>query len=635
MNSIDKIYVINLKRRKDRVEELKEQFSKKSDINFNRDVTLFEAVDGKELVPTKELKYLTRGNDHGYKSGVVGAALSHYDLWREIMGQHHVKRVMVFEDDVELAANFTQKWNNLANQLPDDCHLLLLNPANYRAADKSKFVPVNKHFTRVFDSGYGAYSYMITPHMARRYVEYVEEHGLYRAIDGMMMDMFRVKRDWLELTDHVIDGNLAAYRLIEPITYSEPQRSSDVQNQMDSILHHRGSTKKVIKVAWINWWKEFDPHKSFFRHFIEVEFDKIVVTVDLEDEPDLVIGSIFGDYKNPPKVDSAKTKTVIFTGECHSVHNLGYDLSIGFDYEDDTKDKNYIRVPLWFFYLDWFNLRDAHLMGDPQGLPLSYLNREGATQMRDRFCLFISSNPRCSERNVIFTMINNAKKVDSAGALARNIEIPGDSRMSRFMKRNRFEMQYRFSLCCENRSQRGYCTEKLFMAFLAGSVPVYWGDPTVENDFNPKAFVNLTGLNTQEEVVSKVMEIENDLNKWIKMASTPALKEGVLENYYRKLRAQFERVIEARISPVVKSRRLVKIKSEEPAPPEEPTSTEEGTEELIDTEESAEPVEESAALAEKATVPEEHTPAELKPEPVPTPPAPEEKQTKSGKKKIA
>lgn len=548
MNSIDKIYVINLKRRKDRLDNFKKELIKNSDINFNRDVTVFEAVDGKELTPTKELKWLTRGNDHGYKSGVIGVALSHYDLWREIMGQHYVKRAVIFEDDVELSENFTQKWNNLARQLPEDCHLLLLNPANYRKADKSKFVPVNKHFTKVFDSGYCAYGYMITPQMARKYVEYIEKHGLYRAIDGMMMDIFRIKRHWLELTDHVVDG-LAGYRLIEPIAFSDSKFSSDIQNQSDSILHHKLTIKKIIKVAWINWWKDFNPNENFFYHFIEKEFNRIPVSVELDDEPDLVMCSVFGDFKTPPKVDKSKTKTVIFTGECYSVHSLGYDLSIGFDHEADVKDKNYIRVPLWFLYLDWFNLRGKN------ELPISFLNREGVTSKRDKFCLFVSSNPRCKERNSIFTVLNNAKRVDSGGRLAKNINIPNDSSDSQLIARNRFEMQYRFSLASENRSKPGYCTEKIFLPFLAGSIPIYWGDATVEVDFNPKAFINLNGAKVND-VVNKVMEIENDPEKWAKMASTPPLKDGVLENYYRKLRVNFERVIEGKMSPVISTRKI-------------------------------------------------------------------------------
>lgn len=542
MNGIDKIYVINLKRRKDRLESFKKELEKNSDINFNKDVKIFEAIDGKKLIPTKELKWLTRGNDHGYKSGVIGVALSHYDLWREIMGQHYIKKAIIFEDDVELADNFTKKWNNLAENLPDDCHLLLLNPACYRKADKSKFVPVNKYFTKVFDSGYCAYSYMITPQMAKKYVEYIEKHGLYRAIDGIMMDIFRIKRHWLELTNHVIDG-LAAYRLIEPIALSESKFSSDIQNQSDSILHHPFPIKKILKITWINWEKEFNPQKNFFKYFIEKEFNRIVVNVSIDDEPDLVISGVFGDYKNPIKVDKTKTKTIIFTGKCVSVHSLGYDLSIGFDHEETVEDINYIRVPIWFFYIDWFNLRDVHLMGVKQSFPLSYLSREEDSKERENFCLFVSSNPKCRERNIVFTTINKAKKVDSAGEVVKNIEIPGDSRISRFIMRNRFEMQYRFSICCENKSSPGYCTEKIFMAFLAGAVPIYWGDPTIETDFNKNAFINLNGINSKD-IVNKVMEIENDKNKWIKMASTSPLKEGVLEKYYKKLRSKFEIIIE-------------------------------------------------------------------------------------------
>jgi ribosomal protein S17E len=104
-------------------------------------------------------------------------------------------------------------------------------------------------------------------------------------------------------------------------------------------------------------------------------------------------------------------------------------------------------------------------------------------------------------------------------------------------------MQYRFSICCENKSSPGYCTEKIFMAFLAGAVPIYWGDPTIETDFNKNAFINLNGINSKD-IVNKVMEIENDKNKWIKMASTSPLKEGVLEKYYKKLRSKFEIIIE-------------------------------------------------------------------------------------------
>ena len=32
-----------------------------------------------------------------------------------------------------------------------------------------------------------------------------------------------------------------------------------------------------------------------------------------------------------------------------------------------------------------------------------------------------------------------------------------------------------FNICPENSTYEGYCTEKIFQAFEAGTVPVYWG----------------------------------------------------------------------------------------------------------------------------------------------------------------
>jgi hypothetical protein len=41
--------------------------------------------------------------------------------------------------------------------------------------------------------------------------------------------------------------------------------------------------------------------------------------------------------------------------------------------------------------------------------------------------------------------------------------------------------RHRFNLAFENSIRRGYVTEKIGEAFLAGAVPVYWGDESVES----------------------------------------------------------------------------------------------------------------------------------------------------------
>lgn len=51
--------------------------------------------------------------------------------------------------------------------------------------------------------------------------------------------------------------------------------------------------------------------------------------------------------------------------------------------------------------------------------------------------------------------------------------------------------RYRFAFCYENvREATGYITEKIFDAFVAGAIPIYWGAPNVRDQIPPEAFID-------------------------------------------------------------------------------------------------------------------------------------------------
>ena len=61
--------------------------------------------------------------------------------------------------------------------------------------------------------------------------------------------------------------------------------------------------------------------------------------------------------------------------------------------------------------------------------------------------------------------------------------------------------EYKFCICYENMKEvKGYITEKIFDAFAAGSVPVYWGASNVTDYIPEKAFVDRRKFGSDEEV---------------------------------------------------------------------------------------------------------------------------------------
>ena len=82
-------------------------------------------------------------------------------------------------------------------------------------------------------------------------------------------------------------------------------------------------------------------------------------------------------------------------------------------------------------------------------------------------------------------------------------------------------------------------------AFSAGNVPIYWGDPTVVEDFNEKAFVNCCGM-TLEQAVEKIEAIDNNDELYLAMLKeTPLVNKKLLEDTTNKLSEWLYRIIDS------------------------------------------------------------------------------------------
>lgn len=192
---LPKTFCINLERRPDRKDVMIERFNK-----ANLDVEFVKAVDGRELAWTEELKHLFRNNTYGSHRGVIGCALSHYNLWRQLTNSND-DSYLIFEDDVTLADNFKEKLSHAYAQVENnDFDILYLTFTIYNnKLETMKDVMRSNNFPKVipFDTsfyGAGNIGYIISKSGAKKLLQYVEQNGFNVPCDSIARIMPSVSR---------------------------------------------------------------------------------------------------------------------------------------------------------------------------------------------------------------------------------------------------------------------------------------------------------------------------------------------------------------------------------------------------------------------------------------------------------
>jgi GR25 family glycosyltransferase involved in LPS biosynthesis len=198
--------------------------------------------------------------------------------------------------------------------------------------------------------------------------------------------------------------------------------------------------------------------------------------------------------------------------------------------------------------VDWWNA-DVEKLQNPKPLPLAAVTRKWSDTLsqREKFCAFVVSNPSNDVRNRAFWWLNDRQKVDSAGRLFNNMGpdlFAGLGGGGGELKKHEFLKSYKYCFAYENNSAPGYTTEKLLHAKAAGCVPLYWGDPEVERDFDIRGFVDMRGVLTKEDFYAKLDKVEKSEEVWRAMLDVPALSEQKVAETRAHLRMVAGRIAE-------------------------------------------------------------------------------------------
>ncbi len=197
-----KVYVINLRRRRDRWSGFQERARAQGLEGHHR----FDAVDGRLLDPGKLggvfdlasrlLRHPLRPDR--YRTGVLGCALSHYGIWRELASRQDLEpdqHYLVLEDDVTFRPNARVEAGRVHRRLVGDPRWEILYLGYTDDRDLYGDFQVHQGVERLTgvrrEYGGGTFAYCLRKKAARRLVEIVREERIRRPVDDFLMENFR------------------------------------------------------------------------------------------------------------------------------------------------------------------------------------------------------------------------------------------------------------------------------------------------------------------------------------------------------------------------------------------------------------------------------------------------------------
>lgn len=267
----------------------------------------------------------------------------------------------------------------------------------------------------------------------------------------------------------------------------------------------KGDKKKpILLVRYVCMWD-----KSVARsNIILTSLQKYFQIVENKESYHLVIRGGFGD---PPKDLDKSAALIYWIMEPQTSYIQEADLSIGFEYGDS---ETHIRFPHYYEYSWSKNIRNTYI--------------RKRVRRRRKFAGFLVSNVEyykgdrffdgVSARNEFFKILSKYKRIDSGGRVFNNTGY-----IVSFSQTINWLSGYKFIIAFENKTFPGYMTEKLFQAYYAGAIPIWYGDRKALKDINPKAIIYSGDFKSLNELGDYVKRVDEDPELYEKIWREPLI----------------------------------------------------------------------------------------------------------------
>ena len=283
--------------------------------------------------------------------------------------------------------------------------------------------------------------------------------------------------------------------------------------------------KRSIKLAFCDFWPGFDPRDNYFTNLLRTRYD-----IRLTDDPEFLIYACVG--KEHLRYSCIRI-FVTFENRRPDFRVWDYALT-----SDHLGFPEHYRLPVY---------AQTH---DAKELVKSETDMAAVLAAKSKFCNFLYSNPSGKQRVRFFHKLKRYKRIDSGGRIMNNIGGLVKDKL-KFLK------QYKFTIAFENSSYPGYTTEKITDPMRVGSLPIYWGNELVHLDFNPKSFINYYDYRSEEALIERIIEIDQNDDLYLEYLRQPYYHGNHVNQFVdpENVLDQFDRIFQTKKTPVAQIRR--------------------------------------------------------------------------------
>ena len=240
------------------------------------------------------------------------------------------------------------------------------------------------------------------------------------------------------------------------------------------------------------------------------------ITYDDTKPADLIFRSHFL-HQEPPRAENQRAPYILWSGESYpSAPRPGGDAPLLEINTATTGRDNEI----------WFPQLVAELTHTERPV-------DATAAVDKRWCMAFAFSHRVVERERLFwSMRIREPTCYGIGASCRTPDTPFVLPPAKRGENGRAFRDFGFVNAMENKVAPQYLTEKIGYAFLAGSVPIYWGDrATVEDFFNPASFIQMSDFASPDAAGIHCVEVWKDRQKLQKYLDAPIVVNSRLADY--------------------------------------------------------------------------------------------------------